>query len=99
MYARFTMFTLGPGTRSTYDALIDQFRSALKARKGLKSVQFIGDDETGQYGTFAIWESEEDAEAASQALNPKLQESLKGLVETRSQYPLFELIEVVEPDK
>lgn len=97
MYARLVLFKLGPGTRPTADALMDQFGPAMQAFKGLKSVYFIGDDKTGQYGAFVLWDSKEYAETAFEALQPKLQAALKGLVEAPPQTPLFEVMGVAEP--
>ena len=97
MYARLVQFTLGPGTRSTADALTKQFGPALQAHAGFKGVHFIGDDETGQYGAYVMWDSKGAAEAAFEALYPKLQEALRGLVEEQPVNPLYEVIGVIEP--
>ena len=99
MYARLVLFTLGPGTRSTADTLMNQFGTALKNQKGFIKGHFIGDDETGQYGSFVVWESRKDGEAAAEDLFPKMQESLKSLAEEQPQFPLFEVLGVIEVDK
>ena len=65
MYARLTLINLGPGTRSTADALVENFKPALAARDGVKSVYFIGDDESGKYGSIVLWDSKEAAEASN----------------------------------
>jgi hypothetical protein len=60
-YARLTLFTLGPGTRSTAEALADEMIPKVKAQKGFKDMSFLLDNETGEYGAFLLWESKEDA--------------------------------------
>lgn len=97
MYARSVQFTMGPGTRSTADTLRKQFSQALRSRKGLVRVYFLGDDETGKYESLALWETKEDGEATFQELQPILQDALKGLVEEPPQSHYFEVIEVAEP--
>jgi len=94
MYARLVMFTLGPGTRSTADKLVDQFAPDLRAQKGFKSATFLADDSVGEYGAFVLWESKEDAEAAFEALNPQLEKALTGIVQGP---PTTRLFEVVKP--
>jgi hypothetical protein len=99
MYARLVQFTLGPGTRPTADALMGQFGPALQARTGFKGVHFIGEEESGQYGAFILWESKGAAEAAYEAIQPKLQDAIKGLVEEQPVNPLYEVMGVTEPGK
>ncbi|MFQ5914063.1 MAG: hypothetical protein ACE5JS_12840 [Nitrospinota bacterium] len=94
MFARLTLFTLGPGTRSTAEKLAGQFDPLFKTQKGFKGITFIGDDAVGEYGGLSLWESKEAAEAAASALNPKLQEALSGIVKGP---PTLRLFEVFEP--
>ncbi len=95
MYARLVLFNIGPGKRSTADKLVEQFAPAIKARKGFKSATFFGDEASGEYGVFVLWETEEDAEAAAKALFPKLQQSLANLVKEPPRNPLFEVVKQV----
>jgi heme-degrading monooxygenase HmoA len=93
MYARLVLFTLGPGTRSTGEKLADQFAPALRAQKGFKSVTFFLDDIVGEYGALSLWESKEDADAASAALDPQLQQALTGIVQGPPTLQFFEVYE------
>ena len=93
MYARLTMFTLGPGMRSTMEKLTDQFASVLKTLKGFKSATFFGDDTVGECGCLSLWESKEDVEAAGTALGPKLEQALSGIVKGPPTRRLFEVYE------
>ena len=54
MYARLALFTLGPGMHSTAERLADEMIPKVKARKGFKSVAFLEDDESGDYGGFIL---------------------------------------------
>ena len=93
MYARLVLFTLGPGTRSTAEKLVDQFAPLLRAWKGFKSATFLADDTAGEYGTLVLWESKEDAEAAFEALNPQMEKALTGIVKGPPTLSLFEVLE------
>ncbi len=93
MYARLTLFTLGPGMRSTAEKLQVEILPVFKAQKGFKGITFLGDDATGEYGGFSLWESKEDAEATLAAINPKTRESLRGVVKGEPSTRLFEVYE------
>ncbi len=94
MYARLTMFTLGPGTRPTAEKIADQLAPVLRDRKGFKNVTFFMDEGVGEYGALTLYESKEDAEAGIAALEPKLQEILADIVKGP---PTLQLFEVYEP--
>jgi heme-degrading monooxygenase HmoA len=93
MYARLTMFTLGPGTRPTAEKIADQLAPALRDRKGFKNVTFFMDEGVGEYGSLTLYESKEDAEAGN-PVEPKLQEILADIVKGP---PTLQLFEVYEP--
>ncbi len=94
MYARLVLFTLGPGMRSTAEKIVDEINPKVKARKGFKSINYLGDDETGEYGAFILWETKEDAEAGKEALFPILQSKLTGIAKSP---PTIKMFEVYEP--
>ena len=77
MIAVLVTFTLGPGTRETADKMAEGVAPVLRAQKGFKGVTFFGDYEAGDYGSFALWETREDAEAAIAALHMEHGPSLK----------------------
>ncbi len=92
-YARLALFTLGPGTRSTAEALADEMIPKVKAQKGFKDISFLMDALTGEYGAFILWESKEDAEAAKDALFPVLLSKIGGIVKSPPSLKLFEVYE------
>ncbi len=94
MYARLVLFTLGPGMRSTAEKVVNEMSPRVKAQKGFKNVNFLGDDEAGEYGAFVLWETKEDAEAGKEALFPVLQNALSGIAKGP---PTLKLFEVYEP--
>ncbi len=93
MYARLVLFTLGPGMRSTAEKIAGEMMPKVKARKGFKSVNWLGDDEAGEYGAFLLWETKEDAEAAKEALFPVLQNALSGIAKSQPTLKIFEVYE------
>ncbi len=95
MYARLVLFTLGPGMRSKAEEITSEMNLKVKARKGFKNVNFLGDDEAGEYGAFVLWETKEDAEAGKEALFPILQSKLAGIAKG---LPTLKLFEVLEPE-
>ena len=97
MFARLVKFKMGPGTKDTADGMVGRFSDALSAFPGLIKVYFMADYETGTYTSLALWETREAGEKAFQAVNPKLQEALQGLVEEPPYSQYFEVIEVTEP--
>ncbi len=80
--------------RSTAEKVAEEMNSKVKARKGFKNVNFLGDDEAGEYGAFVLWETKEDAEAGKEALFPVLQNALSGVAKSP---PTLKLFEVIEP--
>ena len=92
MYARLVLFTLGPGMRSTAEEIANEMVPKVKAQKGLKSVNFLGDDEAGEYGAFILWETKQDAEDAKEALFPILQSKLTGIAKGPPTLKMFEVM-------
>ncbi len=93
MYAQLSMITLGPGMLSTAEKLADQFAPVLKAQKGFKKVTFFGDDAKGDYGSFSLWESKEDAEAEAEAVRPQLEQAVSGIAKAPPTRRFFEVYE------
>ena len=79
MYIRLNMFSVGNGQRAAFERLADRFAPIFKAQKGFKSVTFFeADAAAGEYGSFSLWDTREDAEAADAALMPQLQQAVGG---------------------
>jgi len=93
MYAQLVILHLEPGMLSTAEKLADQFAPVLKAQKGFKKVTFFGDDAKGDYGSFSLWESKEDAEAEAEAVRPQLEQAVSGIAKVPPTRRFFEVYE------
>lgn len=80
MYARFSVISMGPGTRPSMEELADRLAPRMRGLKGFRSVTFLMDEATGDYGTFSLWDSLEDAEAASTAISPHVAKIFEGML-------------------
>lgn len=80
MYARFSVISAGPRMRPRMEALADRLAVSLEGLRGFKSVVFLMDEAAGDYGSFSLWESKEDAEAASASISPQVARIFKGML-------------------
>jgi len=68
------------GGSRRFSRLADQFAPIFKAQKGFQSVTFFeADAAAGEYGSFSLWDTREDAEAADAALMPQLRQAVSEL--------------------
>jgi heme-degrading monooxygenase HmoA len=93
MYSRLVIFKVGPGKHSSIEALVDEFDDIYRTQKGFRHVFIIGDEASGEYGSFSVWESKEDAEAANAVIAPRLQQALSGLLQGPPERWVFEVLE------
>ncbi len=93
MYANQVMFTLGSGKRLAAEKIFERLAPAAKARKGFKALTILADDTAGEYGILGVFESKADAEATFEALFPKLQQALAGIMQGQPTRRLFEVLE------
>jgi heme-degrading monooxygenase HmoA len=77
MYIRLNTFSVGSGQRAEFERLADRFTPIFRAQKGFKSVTFFeADAAAGEYGSFSLWDTREDAEAADAALMSQLRQAV-----------------------
>ena len=93
MYATLLTLTLGQGMHSAGEKMADQLAPALRAMKGFKAVTYFGDDTTGEYGSFTLWETKEDAEAAAAVIHPKLEKAMSSIAKATQTRRFFEVYE------
>lgn len=93
MYASMTMFTMPPGMREKMEQLADHMLAAGRQMQGFVSLTFFRNEETNEYGGFALWETKEDAKAAMSQTGPKLEEALADTVIGPLRRKLFEVYE------
>jgi heme-degrading monooxygenase HmoA len=91
VYARFSVINLGPGMRPKMEALADRLTPVFRAQPGFRDVTFLMDEAGGDYGSFSLWETKEDAEAASAAISPHVAAIFRGLLTPW-------ILEVYEPE-
>jgi hypothetical protein len=94
MYSRLVIFKVGPGKRPTIERLVDEFDALYRGQKGFRHVFILGDEASGEYGSFSVWESKLDADAANAVIAPRLQQALTGLLQGP---PDRWFLEVLEP--
>ena len=93
MYSRLVIFKVGPGKHSTIERLVDEFDALYRDQEGFRHLFILGDEASGEYGSFSVWESKEDADAANAVIAPRLQQALTGLLQGRPDRWFFEVLE------
>ena len=93
MIVRLIMMNFGPGMQSEGEKVADKFAPIYKTFKGFKNATFFFDYEVGTAGSLTLWESKEDADAASAALRPQLQEFAGGILKGPPTVQTFKLYE------
>ncbi|MFQ5912566.1 MAG: antibiotic biosynthesis monooxygenase family protein [Nitrospinota bacterium] len=94
MYARLAIIPVESGMRSRMQKLDDQVATLYKAQKGFKSVTFLEDDAVDEHGSFSLWETKEDAEAAGAIGVSVLRENASDILKGP---PTIRWFEVYEP--
>ncbi len=94
MYARYFTFKAKPGVRSEVEALADQVFGFIKSLQGFISVHFVVSEDESVYGTFSLWESKQDADAAGESLRSRTREALE---EIAAEPPTQRVFEVYKP--
>jgi hypothetical protein len=76
MFARLVRFSFGPGAFDAAKQLSNDLLPQISAQPGCKSATTFGEQASGEYGLFVLWESREAADAASAVIGPQLQRHL-----------------------
>ncbi len=94
MHVRLVTLKLKPESMSTAVKLADHAAAEIRRLKGFKNVTFFGNNETGEYGSLSLWETEEDAEAVSKATGLQIRDVVGDLLIER---PMVRICEVYGP--
>ena len=94
MYARYLKFSADPGKRSEVEALADRAFTIAKQQQGFISIHFLISPDESEYGSFSLWESENDAEAGGTAIRSGTATILEELAST---HPTIDVYEVYKP--
>ena len=81
MHARLTTFSLRPGTRAEAELIADRFSQLLCEQPGHRHSTFYFTEGGDQLGSFSVWDSREQAEAATLSVGTAAQEALGDLLE------------------
>lgn len=96
MYARLSTFRIAPGTRQRLEALADQLAPRYQGMAGFKGVWFFIDEVNEEAGSFSLWNTRAEAEAAVEATATQLREALTQLA---LEMPNIRVVEVYEPPR
>ena len=77
MYARFLKFSTDPGKRSEVEALADKAFTIARQQQGFISIHFIISSDESTFGSFSLWESENDADAGGVAIRSQVNATLQ----------------------
>jgi hypothetical protein len=92
MYPRLVIFRAGQGEgprsgRSPRNSIL----STEPAR--LQELHFLAEELSGEYGSFSVWNSKDEAEAANAVIAPQLQQRLAGRLQGAPNRWFFEVVE------
>ncbi len=94
MHVRIIEFKLGPGTRQTAERVADELSRFCPSLHGFESVSFFADFETGDYGSYSVWQTQDDADKAADTFMPDLQRRLGSLLKAT---PVMRSLELYVP--
>jgi len=94
MFARVLVLKAEPSRRAEVEALADQAFAIMKSLPGFISVHFVISADQDKYGSFSLWESEESASTAGEAVQSQLADAMQGLAAAQ---PTIEVFEVYKP--
>lgn len=94
MYARNFTFESTAENRKKIEEMADGIYAYTSSLQGFVSATYtVSEDET-EYGSFTIWESKEDAEAAGASIRERVMPVLEGIATAP---PVISIMEVYEP--
>lgn len=94
MYARFFKFEASPDRRPEVEALADQVFKLAKSLQGFISIHFVIAEDENEFGSFSLWESENDAAAAGESIRSEIGETIQKVA---SGPPKTNVYEVYKP--
>ena len=92
MYVTLTTFSYKPGMREALEKVADNQFTASQGIKGWKSMTYFINPEENECGSFIIWDSKEDAEAAWAIVGPKIQEAMSELLTAPPKRSVYEVL-------
>ncbi|OEY67502.1 antibiotic biosynthesis monooxygenase family protein [Marinobacter sp. X15-166B] len=94
MYARHFTFKSTADNRPSVEKIADDIYGYTKSLQGFVSATYtVSEDET-EYGSFTVWQTRKDAEAAAESIREKVMPQLEAIVTAP---PEVSMLEVYEP--
>ena len=94
MYARYFTFEAKKESRKYIEEMADEIYRYTKTLKCFVSATYtVSEDET-EYGSFTVWETKGDAEAAGASIREKIMPKLEGILTAP---PSISIVEVYDP--
>lgn len=94
MYARLLKFNTDPSRRSEVEALADSVFALAREQKGFISIHFFISSDESEYGSFSLWETENDAAAGGSAIGSEIADTLRGIATAA---PTIDVYEIYKP--
>jgi len=94
MYARLLQFSSNPDKRPDVEAVADKAFAIAKQQQGFISIHFIISTDENTYGSFSLWESENDADAGGAAIREQVNSALQ---EIATAPPSIDTYEIYKP--
>jgi quinol monooxygenase YgiN len=93
MNLRLVQFNLPPGQRASATTIAERVLPVIRAQPGCSRGEFFADEEAGEYGIVALWESRSAADAAAGVVSPVLTSALSEAKATGERRRLYEVYE------
>lgn len=94
MYARHFTFKTSAKNRGMIEEMADQIYGYTTSLQGFVSATYTVSEDDTEYGSFTVWQSKADAEAAGASIREKVMPRLEGIVTAP---PEISMMEVYEP--
>jgi quinol monooxygenase YgiN len=93
MNLRLVQFNLTPGASTAAKSITDRVIPVIRAQPGCVGGEFFADNDAGEYGIVAVWESKQAADTAAAVVSPILSAALAEAHATGERRRLFEVYE------
>lgn len=94
MYSRHFTFEAKPESRKLIEEMADEIYRHTKTLKGFVSATYTVSEGETEYGSFTVWQTKADAEAAGASIREKIMPKLAGIIMAP---PKISILEVYEP--
>ena len=94
MYARYFTFKSTPENRSAIEKMADDIYDHTKSLAGFVSATYLISEDQTHYGSFTVWQSREQAEAAAESIRELVMPTIQKLATAA---PEVAIMEVYEP--